>query len=80
MQPKRKVVKNLPEYEKLIARIRDVRQTYGSSQADVAAGMNLSRSQYTALETGRSMLTYDQLVSLSKYYGMTVTSLLSGVS
>lgn len=56
------------EHEEFCAYLRRLRANYGFTQAKVAQALNLSRPQYTALEAGRSMLTFDHLCSLAHFY------------
>lgn len=62
---KRKYVK---EHAEFCVYLRKLRQNYGYTQTDIAKTLNLSRSQYTALENGRSMLTFEQLCGLAGHY------------
>lgn len=80
MQPRRKVLRHLKAQEKLLDRLRSMRAKYGLTQAHVAkVGLNISRAQYTALENGRSMMSFDHLVSLSLFYRCSLSDLLYGV-
>jgi len=63
-----KVVRNPEELEALKKTLKALRDMYGYTQAHVAAELGISRSQYTAIETGRSSLSYDHLCSLAKLY------------
>lgn len=63
-----RVVQHPREHELFCAHLRLLRATYGFTQAKVAQGLNLSRPQYNALESGRSMLTFDHLCSLAQFY------------
>jgi transcriptional regulator with XRE-family HTH domain len=55
-----------------------MRISQGAAQKDVAQALNLSRSQYTALENGRSMLTFDHLCGLAAFYKVELSVLLEG--
>jgi transcriptional regulator with XRE-family HTH domain len=77
MQPRRKVRQYPMEQEALLKHMRRMRAAYEKTQGQVAKGMNLSRSQYTALEGGRSMLTFEHLVSVAKVYEQSVSTFLS---
>lgn len=63
-----KVLQHPREHEEFCAYLRQLRTNYGFTQARVAQALNLSRPQYTALEAGRSMLTFDHLCSLAVFY------------
>lgn len=56
-----------------------MRREHGKTQDDVAKGLNLSRSQYTALEGGRSLLNVDHLCSLAEFYKQDVSKFLNGI-
>lgn len=43
------------------------------TQAQVAAGIKLSRAQYTAIEQGRSLLNWNHLHRLSAFMNTTFT-------
>lgn len=80
MQPRRRVLRNPDTCQRLGPHLRATREAYGYTQAEVATQLNLSRAQYTNLEVGRCMLTFDQLVSIAKLYRLTVSQLLQGLS
>lgn len=63
-----RAVQHPTEHEEFCAYLRELRNTYGFTQAKVAQALNLSRPQYTALEAGRSMLTFDHLCGLAQFY------------
>ena len=63
-----KVIRHPREHEEFCAYLRLLRTNYGFTQAKVAQALNLSRPQYTALEAGRSMLTFDHLCGLAEFY------------
>lgn len=52
-------------YEMFLNELRSIRKKRGLSQGDVAAHIKLSRSQYTAIENGRSVITVAHLQELS---------------
>ena len=64
----RRNVRHVREHEAFCAYLRRLRENYGYTQGDVAKALNLSRPQYSALETGRSMLTFDHLCGLAAHY------------
>ena len=76
---RRRFTQNLAAYQQLLVRLRSLREGAGKNQKDVASAINVSRSQYTALEQGRSMLTVDQLISIARFYGTDVATFLTGV-
>lgn len=61
-------VQHQEEHRAFCGYLRKLRKTYGYTQSQVAAALNLSRPQYSALETGRSMLTFDHLCGLARHY------------
>lgn len=58
--------------------LRKLRKNYGYTQTQVAQTLNLSRSQYTALESGRSMLTFEHLCGLADHYKLELFELTAG--
>jgi len=64
---------------KLLGHLRAMRAEHCKTQDDVAKGLNLSRSQYTALEGGRSLLNVDHLCSLATFYKQNVSEFLAGI-
>lgn len=54
-------------YQQLLQQLRQLRHKRGYTQAEVAAGIRLSRSQYTAIEQGRSVLNWHHLQKLAKF-------------
>lgn len=54
-------------YAELLKDLRKKRKDKGYTQAQVAAGIKLSRAQYTAIERGRSMLSWKHLHSLAAF-------------
>lgn len=76
MQPRKKVVRHPEMYQRLLVHLKDLRVSKGWTQAQIAKGINLSRSQYTSLEGGRSMLTVEHLCSLALFYKFRVSDFL----
>lgn len=73
-------VSDLPTlYERLRTLLRDLRLTSGRTQAQVAEALGLSRPQYTAIETGGSVLTLGNLFALARVYGISAAQLVEGV-
>jgi transcriptional regulator with XRE-family HTH domain len=54
-------------YIELLKELRDKRLSKNLTQAEVAAGIQLSRAQYTAIEQGRSLLNWRHLHKLAKF-------------
>jgi transcriptional regulator with XRE-family HTH domain len=54
-------------YVELLKELRDKRLSKNLTQAEVAAGIQLSRAQYTAIEQGRSLLNWRHLHKLAKF-------------
>lgn len=54
-------------YVELLKELRDKRLSKKLTQAEVAAGIQLSRAQYTAIEQGRSLLNWRHLHKLAKF-------------
>ena len=73
MQPRRKVVRHPEKYKAFLEHLKAMRQNSDKTQEEVAAGINISRPQYTALEGGRSAVTFDNLCSLASFYQVTLT-------
>jgi transcriptional regulator with XRE-family HTH domain len=76
VQARRKVVKRPLEQETLLTHMKAMRKEYSKTQAEVAKGLRLSRSQYTAIECGRSMLTLDHLACLAHVYHVSMSTFL----
>jgi transcriptional regulator with XRE-family HTH domain len=55
-------------YAVLLKELRDKRLAKNYTQAQVAAGIQLSRAQYTAIEQGRSLLNWRHLHKLAKFF------------
>lgn len=55
-------------YVALLKELRDRRLSNNYTQAQVAAGIQLSRAQYTAIEQGRSLLNWRHLHRLARFY------------
>jgi transcriptional regulator with XRE-family HTH domain len=79
LRPRKQVIRNSEAYTAFVTSLLDRRQRLTLTQQQVADGINLSRSQYTALENGRSMVTFDHLCSLAEFFGTTLSRLLDGV-
>jgi transcriptional regulator with XRE-family HTH domain len=54
-------------YVSLLKELKDKRLSKNLTQAEVAAGIQLSRAQYTAIEQGRSLLNWRHLHKLAKF-------------
>lgn len=57
-------------YEQFLAEVKAIRQARGLTQAEVAKRLNLSRTQYTAIENGRSVIGFVHLFNLSVVLGV----------
>lgn len=66
--PRRKTTRHAPEYAKFTAHLRRVREAANHTQEEVATSLKISRSQYTNIESGRSMVNFDLLCGLAKFY------------
>ena len=75
--PRRKVIQHPREHEAFCAFLKLLRESRGLTQAQVAQALNLSRPQYTALERGRSMLTFDHLCGLAAHYRVDLAHLMA---
>lgn len=73
--PQSRVIQHPREHEAFCAYLREIRTARGFTQAKVAQALNLSRPQYTALESGRSMLTFDHLCGLAQFYTLELSEL-----
>jgi transcriptional regulator with XRE-family HTH domain len=58
---------NRDPYTQLLQVLKTKRLSKKLTQAQVAAGIQLSRAQYTAIEQGRSMLNWKHLHRLAKF-------------
>jgi DNA-binding XRE family transcriptional regulator len=52
-------------YSQFLTTLKEVRLKKDLSQSDLAKKIKLSRAQYTAIENGRSMITFRHLYNLS---------------
>ena len=57
-------------------RIRDLREDKDLSQEELAKILNISQSTYSRYESGALDIPSDALISLSKFYGVTVDYIL----
>lgn len=60
-------------YAEFLDELRRKRKAKKMTQAEVAAGIQLSRAQYTAIERGRSLVNWRHLHNLSKVLGTSFT-------
>jgi transcriptional regulator with XRE-family HTH domain len=72
-------MQNVEAYQLLLGRLRELRDHGGHGQKALAAALNISRPQYTSLETGKSMLSVDQLIGIARFYKVSVSLLVDGV-
>jgi DNA-binding XRE family transcriptional regulator len=64
-------------YKRWCKRLRKLRLQRGWSQQQVANRLVYSRSQYAAIEYGRSMATYTQICQLALAFGIPLETLVS---
>ncbi len=57
-------------YERFLVELRAVRKARGLTQGKLAEKIKLSRAQYTAIENGRSVVSYEHLHNLSVALGV----------
>ncbi len=60
-------------YIEFLEDLRKLRKKKKFTQAQVAAGIKLSRAQYTAIERGRSLLNWRHLHNLAVFYKTSFT-------
>lgn len=70
------------DYEVWTRKLKVLRLRRGWRQEDVVQKMPISRSQYSAIENGRSVVNYHHLLCLAKIFGMKLADFMSmkGVS
>lgn len=57
-------------YERFLSDLRTIRLAKGFTQGEVAKRLKLSRAQYTAIENGRSTMSFVHLYNLSVILGV----------
>lgn len=57
-------------YEQFLEQLRATRKAKGLTQSELAAKIKLSRAQYTAIENGRSIVTFFHLHNLAVALGV----------
>lgn len=57
-------------------RIRDLREDNDFKQSDIAKILHTTQQQYSKIETGKSEITADKLIILSRVYRVTTDYLL----
>ena len=57
-------------------RIKDLRIDHDLTQTEVAAAIGITQRKYSYIETGTQLVTEDILVSLSRFYGVSVDYIL----
>jgi transcriptional regulator with XRE-family HTH domain len=72
----------LDEYRDWGCKLQALREERGMRQEDVAAGMVsvgvlISRSQYSAIENGRSIVKYVHLVALAKVFRLSLATIVT---
>ena len=60
----------------LYQRIRELRETKGVLQAEVAKYLNVTRASYSAYETGKRQMNYETLCLLADYFEVSTDYLL----
>ena len=79
LRPRKQVVRHSDEYASFVHGLLERRLGTTLTQQQVADGINLSRPQYSAIEGGRCMVTFDHLCSFAEFYNVTLGELLDGV-
>lgn len=67
------------EYILWVKYLKILRLRSGWTQADIAVQLGISRSQYSAIESGRSIVNYTHLLNLSKVYTLPIENLLAAM-
>lgn len=57
-------------------RIRDLREDNDLTQAEIAKVINTSQQQYSKIENGKSDISGEKLIILSKFYNVSVDYIL----
>ena len=57
-------------------RIRDLREDRDLTQAQVAEALHTTQQQYSKIETGKSDISGEKLIKLSKLYGVSTDYIL----
>ena len=57
-------------------RLKDLREDHDSTQQQVAAAIGITQRKYSYIETGMQQLTAEVLVSLARFYAVSVDYLL----
>lgn len=65
------------EYDIWVRKLKTLRTKRQLTQRQVAEQMHLSRSQYSAIENGLSVVNYKHLYNMSKVFHMTMADLVS---
>lgn len=70
------------KYETWVSKLRALRESRELRQEDVAKKIRISRSQYSAIESGQSIVNYNHLVALADAFNMTPSEIMAlrGVS
>ncbi|MBE9464836.1 helix-turn-helix domain-containing protein [Dyadobacter subterraneus] len=58
-------------------RIKKLRQLHGYKQEIIAREIGLSQTAYSKIETGDTSLTIGRAAAIAKFFGMSLTELLS---
>ncbi len=57
-------------------RLREMREDLGLTQTQIAKKIGITQRNYSYIETGRTMLTEDILISLADFYNTSIDYLL----
>ena len=57
-------------------RLKDLREDHDYTQQQIADAIGITQRKYSYIETGVQQLTAEVLVSLARFYGVSVDSLL----
>jgi len=67
------------EYTLWVKYLKIMRLRSKWTQAEIAAQLGISRSQYSAIESGRSIINYTHLLNLSKVFLLPIENLLAAM-
>lgn len=67
------------QYDVIVQRLENYRKKYAFLQADIASSLDITQSQYSKLETGKTKLSYDALSKLYKL-GWDIDMIITGES
>jgi len=64
-------------YEIWVSKLRALRESRDLRQEDVAKMIRISRPQYSAIESGQSIVNYNHLVALAEAFNMTPSEIMA---